>query len=179
MVVHKKGRDVASVLCSITKPLAWLQSTRCCCFYILALRTLKFQFYKKCFSSNCSILEVQRTWEMSWESQKHRSITKSCTAHFSHFTVSVDIINWNCWQLFIVLVCYIQQFSPKWSCALKSRFQCFNGAQWDVTDCWSALITINNGLEWMSDYATNANTFLKSLEWQSYDVWWIDTVSFQ
>lgn len=76
-----------------------------------------------------------------------------------HCSLTVDIINWNCWQLFIVLVCSIQQFSPKWSCALKSRFQCFNGAQWDVTDCWSAWITINNGLEWISGYATNANTF--------------------
>lgn len=146
------------------------------CFYALDIYTPTFKFYKKLFSSNSSISKLNCTWEIYEETQKCRSITKTYPAHFSHFTVSVDIINWNCWLLFIVLVCSIQPLSPNWSCSWRNRFQCFNGVQWDVTGYWSAWITKNKRWEWIRLYATDPNTIKISLKWQHYNVWWIVSI---
>lgn len=88
--------------------------------------------------------------------RKHGSITKSGVAHFLYCAARVDIINWNCWLLFIVLVCSIQPPASKWRCTFRSGFQLlFFFFLRDATVCWRTRITTNNGLEWMWGWANN------------------------
>lgn len=96
--------------------------------------------------------------------QQRRVATMWMCIKASVHSVSVDIINWNCW---LPLICLCRSaFHLLVTPCVGKQFQCFNWAQWAAFDSWHTQCTINKHRmgqlytkNWLYQNQSNLNLF--------------------